>query len=69
MIQDAKSAIMDDLENLRAAPPKFLCLNDDLDVALPPDDRARVMTEVRELLETLYPKRSPFELPLEEEAT
>ena len=67
MIRDAKSAIMDDLEKIRAVPPKFMCLNDDLDVALPPDERARVTTEVRELLETLYPKRSPFELPLEEE--
>ena len=67
MIRDAKSAIMDDLEKIRAVPPKFMCLNDDLDVALPPDERARMLTEVRELLETLYPYRSPFELPLEEE--
>jgi UDP-N-acetylglucosamine-lysosomal-enzyme len=67
MIRDAKSAIMNDLEKIRGAPPKFMCLNDDLDVALPPDERARMLTEVRELLETLYPYRSPFELPLEEE--
>lgn len=67
MIRDAKSAIMNDLEKIRAVPPKFMCLNDDLDVALPPDERARMLTEVRELLETLYPYRSPFELPLEEE--
>ena len=67
MIRDAQSAIMNDLEKIRGAPPKFMTLNDDLDVALPPDERARMLTEVRELLETLYPYRSPFELPLEEE--
>lgn len=67
MIRDAQSAIVNDLEKIRGAPPKFMTLNDDLDVALPPDERARMLTEVRELLETLYPYRSPFELPLEEE--
>lgn len=61
MLKDSGSAFMNELEALRSRPPKFICLNDDLNATAP--DRY-VMRELRDLLHTLYPRRSPFELPL-----
>jgi hypothetical protein len=61
MLRDAASAFMNELEALRSRPPKFICINDDLNATAPDP---YVMRELMDLLHTLYPARSPFELPL-----
>lgn len=61
MLKDSRSAFMNELEALRAKPPKFICFNDDLNGTHPDP---YVMRELEDFLHTLYPKRSPFELPL-----
>ena len=61
MLKDSGSAFMHELENMRSKPPKFICLNDDLNASNPDP---YVMRELADLLHTLYPRRSPFELPL-----
>ncbi len=60
MIPTNSTSLLPKLDGIRQKRHKFLCLNDDLNHTNP--EAKRVIKVVQDLLRTLFPDPSPFEL-------
>ncbi|XP_062515613.1 N-acetylglucosamine-1-phosphotransferase subunits alpha/beta-like [Corticium candelabrum] len=63
MIEDNITKTVQQLDWIRKHTRKFICLNDNIDHRKP--DAAMVKALIRDFLESLFPEKSQFELPLE----